>query len=185
VEQAAEVIPPPTVPLVSMRPTISSSGLPLARTSARASEAVSEPKPASATSTIQGTGEAREPAMLTPFAMPRRVPTPRAVEAVAKTEPTAQEVNERTPTRPLDEPSVEELVHSAFPEPPEAPKPRVRTRVWNSTDALRVAVSREGEKTVLRMFDGTDLAEGEIEAVLVGLSGGPELAEMLRVFGDE
>lgn len=144
------------------------------------------PPAPSATRTIQGTGGPRESSMLTPFAMPMRVPTPARAPTPRAVEASAQEINERTPTRPLDEPSVEELVHSAFPDPiEEPPKPRVRTRLWNSTDALRVAVSRDGEKTVLRMFDGTDLAEGEIEAVLVGLSGGPELAEMLRVFGDD
>jgi len=208
VERAPEIPPPSDDPEVEMvageRHVLSSSGLPLPRRMSRApsrevfvprdalaareAQAAREANPptpaaSSATRTIQGAGGPREPAMLTPFAMPMRVPTP---ARIVTPDATAQEINERTPTRPLDEPSVEELVHSAFPDPIEEPaKPRVRTRLWNSTDALRVAVSRDGDRTVLRMFDGTELADGEIEAVLVGLSGGPELAEMLRVFGDD
>lgn len=193
----------PAKPAEASKVTMSGAGLPLPRVTNRP---LRTPTPAptgpSATRTSQGVGTPHEPAMLTPFARmtAQRVATPRAVEVSEPAKPAparstaddaaAQEINERTPTRPLDEPSVEELVNSAFPDPPEssdpppAPKARVRTRLWNSTDAIRVAVSREGDRCVIRVFDGADLQEGELEAVMIGLGGGPELADMLRVFGD-
>jgi len=194
----------PVKPVETSKVTMSGAGLPLPRVTGRP---LRTPTPAptgpSATRTSQGVGTPHEPAMLTPFARmtAQRVATPpRAVEVTEPAKPApapstaedaaAQEINERTPTRPLDEPSVEELVNSAFPDapessdPPPAPKPRVRTRLWNSTDAIRVAVSREGDRCVIRVFDGADLQEGELEAVMIGLGGGPELADLLRVFGD-
>ena len=194
----------PAKPAETSKVTMSGAGLPLPRVTSRP---LRTPTPAptgpSATRTSQGVGTPHEPAMLTPFARmtAQRVATPpRAVEVSEPAKPAparptaddvaAQEINERTPTRPLDEPSVEELVNSAFPDPPEssepppAPKARVRASLWNSTDAIRVAVSREGDRCVIRVFDGADLQEGELEAVMIGLGGGPELADMLRVFGD-
>lgn len=199
VEEPAE----PVKPAEPAKVTMSSAGLPLPRVTGRP---LRTPTPAptgpSATRTSQGVGTPHEPAMLTPFARltAQRVATPprpvevsepaKAAPAPPAEDATAQEVNERTPTRPLDEPSVEELVNSAFPDPPEAsepppaPKARVHTRLWNSTDAIRVAVSRDGDRCVIRVFDGADLQEGELEAVMIGLGGGPELADMLRVFGD-
>lgn len=77
-------------------------------------------------------------------------------------------------------------MHSAFPNPIEPAPParqRTPTRLWNATDAIRVAVSREGDRCVVRVCDGSDLREDEIDAVMIGLDGGPGLADLLQVFG--
>ena len=142
-------------------------------------------------------------ALLTPLGgAQRRMTPPRPAEpAVAKVE-----VVDELPTARLADPAVEALVHSAFPdaiaEPPDASPPsddpraaaneikapevhappsppRVRARLWNSTDAMRVAVSRQDSRIVLRTYDGIGLRDGEVEAVIIGLSGGTELAELL------
>jgi hypothetical protein len=42
-----------------------------------------------------------------------------------------------------------------------------------------VAVSRAGGQVSLRTYDGGALRDGEVDAVIMGLSGGPELGDLL------
>jgi hypothetical protein len=54
---------------------------------------------------------------------------------------------------------------------------------WTTTTAARVAVSRDGERVVVRRFDGDGLLAGEVEAILVGVPDAAALLEMLALGG--
>lgn len=54
---------------------------------------------------------------------------------------------------------------------------------WTTTTAARVAVSHDGERVVVRRFDGDGLRAGEVEAILVGVPDAAALLEMLALGG--
>ena len=131
---------------------------------------------------------------ITPLAMPRTTTPPHPVSAPSGEKSAspraAEEPREHASDAVLSEPP-EGATRPAIPDDAHAShehlvshdRGRATREAWVTTGAVRVAVSREGSRVIVRPYDGGVLLDGEVEAVLVATPDAERLFKLLKVEG--
>lgn len=131
---------------------------------------------------------------ITPLAMHRTTTPPRPVAAPSSEERPSErahgEHHESAPAAVISElpegatrPAISEESLASYEKLVASDRSRATREPWVTTGAVRVAVSREGSRVIVRPHDGGVLLDGEVEALLVATPDAERLFRLLKVEG--